>query len=599
MISTLGYLTGKNQNSFSRPMLMLGEIHWHLLRATHFEEEQQSVKGGSLVDILEEMANSGREIIGDEIHWWVSTKETDHERLEEQVKRALKAAEALKKDSELLRSKEPKTFDDLRQILFQFADSHAAEIEILHQFVFWLASRDRLAPTILWTYRVWGSTKRADRNIGFNASEAQPSRETLKTWAFTVLGLISEGQPVASRAESDLSMEMYENAAFEEGATASEGQVVRRASLIAFFDCAEYFDFIRHSLRSVLVEIAKFTNEASFANDDDFWLAFIEKAARTPKAEAQLWDFKETLTMWHVGKEPERTKAKATFGEDVAGFANARGGVLIIGVTDKRDIVGIGSGRELENRLKDAADVLPKYIDYPRPIWQLRQIVVPGKDSTNTVCLVVVVSQACETVGVFDGTSSYTYPVRRETGLTRVGRNEILRAKGDVKADNLGFLGELYKFVRRPTRPSWPQQLGVYTAFSSETIPAFPLELNGYRFEGGKDFWGKSFSENGTIRVFQGSGWQGIHKFPATMNGCSHGVFMIRWRSAHPDTPVESSVRSYNAAVATDTKAAQGFGYMSGTNCEQPMFKFSDEPNRHGATLVDVHYELKFWQAAP
>jgi hypothetical protein len=29
------------------------------------------------------------------------------------------------------------------------------------------------------------------------------------------------------------------------------------------------------------------------------------------------------------------------------------------------------------------------------------------------------------------------------------------------------------------------------------------------------------------------------------------------------------------------------------------MFKFSNEPNRHGATLVDVCYELKFWQAAP
>jgi hypothetical protein len=70
-MSTLGYHADENQTYFSRPMLMLGEIHWHLLRATHFEEEQQSVKGGSLLDILEEMANSGREFIGDEIHWWV------------------------------------------------------------------------------------------------------------------------------------------------------------------------------------------------------------------------------------------------------------------------------------------------------------------------------------------------------------------------------------------------------------------------------------------------------------------------------------------------------------------------------------------------
>jgi len=276
-----------------------------------------------------------------------------------------------------------------------------------------------------------------------------------------------------------------------------------------------------------------------------------------------------------------------------------------VGVNDKREIVGIGRGQELENKLKFASDILAKQLEYPREIAQLRQIVVPGKDSTDKVCLVVVIAQTFEPVGVHDGAGQYSYPVRRETGLARVARNDILKLKTNIKSDNHNFLSELYKFIHRPVaqqspaRPTWPQQLGVYTTPSSETIPAFPSELSGYRFEGGKDFWRKPFSEKGTIRVFQGSGWQGIPQFPATMNGCSSGVFMIRWRSTQPDTPVESSLRSYNAVVAVDTKPAQGFGHMYGTNCEQPMFKFPDEPNRHGATLVDVYYELKFWHAAP
>jgi hypothetical protein len=66
------------------------------------------------------------------------------------------------------------------------------------------------------------------------------------------------------------------------------------------------------------------------------------------------------------------------------------------------------------------------------------------------------------------------------------------------------------------------------------------------------------------------------------------------------DLPVQSSVR-FSAAVASrgDIKTG-GFGYMSGTNCEQPMFNFGNERKRsNGATLTDVHYELKFWQAAP
>lgn len=45
-MSTLGYHTDENQNSFSRAMLMLGEIHWHLVRANYSKEEHESVKGG-------------------------------------------------------------------------------------------------------------------------------------------------------------------------------------------------------------------------------------------------------------------------------------------------------------------------------------------------------------------------------------------------------------------------------------------------------------------------------------------------------------------------------------------------------------------------
>jgi hypothetical protein len=364
------------------------------------------------------------------------------------------------------------------------------------------------------------------------------------------------------------------------------------------------YETSQSSLRDTPIEVGKITMQADFANDDTFWRAFIEKATQTQKAEPQLWDCKETLTMWHVKKEPERGRARVTFCEDVACFANARGGVLIVGVSDKREIVGIRSGHELESRLKFAADVLAEQLDYPRDITRLQQIVMPVKDGTDKVCLVVVIAQASEPVGVHDGAGQHTYPVRRETGLTRVARSDIVRSKTDVKSDNQDFLSELYKFVHSPVAERsparlWPEQLGGYVATSSEAIPAFPSELSGYRFEAGKDFWGKPFSEKGTIRVFQRSGWQGIPKFPATMNGCSSGVFMIRWRSAHPETPVESSLRSYNALVEVDTKPAQGFGYMSGTNCEQPMFKFPDEPNRYGATLVDVYYELKFWQAAP
>ena len=161
----------------------------------------------------------------------------------------------------------------------------------------------------------------------------------------------------------------------------------------------------------------------------------------------------------------------------------------------------------------------------------------------------------------------------------------------------LGFVAVLISAViplaawsqQRPGQLTWPKQMGAFTAASSKATPAFPHDLSGYRSEDGTDFWGKPFSATGTLRIFQGKGWQGIPKFPDTMNGCSSGVFMIRWRSASPDLPVQSSLR-YSAAAARSRGIRTGaFGYISGTNCEQPMFNFGDSARPNGATLADIN----------
>lgn len=141
-------------------------------------------------------------------------------------------------------------------------------------------------------------------------------------------------------------------------------------------------------------------------------------------------------------------------------------------------------------------------------------------------------------------------------------------------------------------RPPWPEETGAYVAASSETIPDFPNELSGYRSESNKDFWGTAFACRGTIRIFDGNGWEGIPDFPNTMNGCSAGVFMIRWRSSSPDIPVSTTV-GYSPETTSGKAKTGSFGYMYGTNCEQPLFQVIN------SSLVDVYYELKFWHAAP
>jgi len=175
---------------------------------------------------------------------------------------------------------------------------------------------------------------------------------------------------------------------------------------------------------------------------DEFWREFITKARNVKTSEPQLWDFKETLTVWHVKTDAEKRKAKVQFAQDVASFANTSGGVLIVGVNDKREIVGVGSGHELENRLKVASDVLARHIEYDREIVSFRQVVAGEK-----ICLIVLVSQACGVVAVTDGDGHYSYPLRRETGISREDPGDVPVRKLYLKSDNRDFMHQLRQFI--------------------------------------------------------------------------------------------------------------------------------------------------------
>lgn len=149
-----------------------------------------------------------------------------------------------------------------------------------------------------------------------------------------------------------------------------------------------------------------------------------------------------------------------------------------------------------------------------------------------------------------------------------------------------------------PAKSDWPENPGIYIATSSGTIPRFPLALSGYRDAGERDYWDRPCATRGSIRIFAGNDWEPIPDFPLTMNHCSDGVFMIRWRSANPEVLIATAIgyHYFGEIYATETGT---FGYMQGSNCEEPLFKFADTLSGNESNLVDVYYELKFWQAAP
>jgi len=147
-----------------------------------------------------------------------------------------------------------------------------------------------------------------------------------------------------------------------------------------------------------------------------------------------------------------------------------------------------------------------------------------------------------------------------------------------------------------PARPAWPRTMGEFSAKSKDRIPVFPRALRGYVSEQGKDVTGKPYPVRGTIRVVDGSEWKGLKHFPRTKNGCSFGLYMLRWQVSDPSTRVYSTIDSPKRSANVATGA---YGYMYGTVCDKPQFKFASATKPNWPGLADVFYEVKFWEATP
>lgn len=123
----------------------------------------------------------------------------------------------------------------------------------------------------------------------------------------------------------------------------------------------------------------------------------------------------------------------------------------------------------------------------------------------------------------------------------------------------------------------------------------FPTAMDGYLPAG----------EDQTFVRLVGEDIQGIIDFPATMNGCSHGRFVVRWRSLDPDAliefaPVYGGTAPDQLIVVDGTTPQRGTaGYWeSESSCEQPSWKRVDDGVDESA-ITDVTVEYQEWIAAP
>ena len=419
--------------------LKLGEVLWFIVKASNMIDELCTSKSKERYVLLSDIEPTAfsQEIIGDEIKWWVKKREIDLEELKRHTEETKAAVQKLKEEARKRASRiQVRSYEDLITHFRDFTITHSNDIEILHQYVNWLYQRDHLAPSILFTNKAWSPTRRTERKIEVVALNlADESLDVIHRLTEIALGLYKGGP----RGRYSIESIYHEIKAEMAGSAFGEQDVINNPLMSKVLtltinevldEFAVFFEKIRNSLRFILGEINEYESTIKFMKSEPFWQKFIAKAIQSPKPEPQHWDFKKTLKMWHTKKEPEKSKAKVEFAEDVAAFANSKGGALIIGASNTPvEIDGIGNKLEAEGRLKNTPQVLDERVQYSTDVFYFKPVIIKDKNGDDKLCLVIVIPQNKEVVAVKCEYNRYSYPVRKETGLDRISCKEVAKQK--------------------------------------------------------------------------------------------------------------------------------------------------------------------------
>ncbi|MEU7612328.1 hypothetical protein [Micromonospora sp. NPDC049204] len=184
--------------------------------------------------------------------------------------------------------------------------------------------------------------------------------------------------------------------------------------------------------------------------------------------------------------------------------------------------------------------------------------------------------------------------------LFMIGLIAFLRGQGLERADKyasiiavlvavftliVGGLGRLQRRQRpaRVAQSSWGTNEAsvINQVCDPSALPAWPDHFEGYRF---------LREESGSVRVFAGQGLATVVGFPATMNGCAHQRFFIRWRTLGGQS-VAASLVSVPDLITVETAAYGPGGWMSSHGCGQPAWELVQDDG----SLVDVHIAWQVW----
>ena len=427
--------------------LKLGKIHCTILLSDNLLEKKSIVqrgnsKGFNLKPI--EFTPFGMEVGVNFTSWFMRKNVRQLGEIAKRVDGIIPLLTELKHNAVILEeSSNASNYENLIARLKDFAEENSRAIDEFYDFVGWLYRLNELAPCCLFSHPPWSTTELSRRRFRANdCCKASVERATE-----VVFGLWMSYGPTLAAVRGEMEADWAESIDPEEWEKYPSSPITyrdafSRATKKILNEFAVYFQKIRDSAEMVQSEINSFSRE-EILKSEEFLRLFIETALPKHMTECGLWDFKETISAWHNTSLEE---LKLDFACNVASFANSKGGLLVIGISDSREIVGIDNP---EMRIEQSRNIIETYFGKATDFIKILSLPITNQNDDIVNCVIMIIPQTKEVIGVKEVATGrkYLYPVRIDTGIDYKSYEQVEKTKENVEENNFSFAKDLANFV--------------------------------------------------------------------------------------------------------------------------------------------------------
>lgn len=328
---------------------------------------------------------------------------------------------------------------DLLQSIDNFVKEHTDKLVQFAKVVDYLHELDVIAPSIFFTHPQWSTSQISDRWLHIhNIDELHGG---VKRAAEIVLGLWYSGGYTYYHEKSWLESKRAESIDPEktQSVFVPATQIFSQTAGETLSRLALYYNNIRLCCENILKHI-DLMFDGSILDNSSFLDLFIRKAMEKARTETTLWDFKISFPAWHKRSDEQDERLAS----DIAAYANNRGGILIVGISNNRVIMGVP---RIEERIKLTKDIIGRKIGNKNIDIKIVTLPMEKEDGVTVPCLLIIIPQSSEPTSVIKADKSESHPFRNGVGIKYLSRSEIVKRKVNVPIDNLMYARELVDFV--------------------------------------------------------------------------------------------------------------------------------------------------------